>query len=109
MAKAQTAPKATRDDKRLIQAVKEMAAHRRGEITLYTRKVTPPDKVDVAAIRKNLGLNQKQFADQFGFALSAVKDWEQKRRTPERATRILLTVIATNPMAIEKALVHLSS
>jgi hypothetical protein len=46
MAKLQTAPKATRGDKRLIQAVKEMAAHRRGEIVLYTRKVTPPDKGD---------------------------------------------------------------
>lgn len=36
--------------------------------------------------------------------IQAVKDWEQKRRTPERATRILLSVIATNPRAIEKAL-----
>jgi len=88
----------------LIKAVREMASHRRGEIALSTRKVIPPDAVDVALIRKNLGYNQKQFADHFGFDLSAVKDWEQGRRKPGRATRILLSVIATNPQAIEQAL-----
>lgn len=102
-------PKARKREHDLIQAVKEMAAHIRGEIVLHTRTVTPPDKVDVAAIRKNLGLNQKQFSEQFGFALSAVKDWEQGRRRPERSARILLTVIAINPKAIDKALAHLSA
>ena len=88
----------------LIQAAREMASHRSGELALSTRKVTPPDIVDVAVIRKNLGYNQQQFADHFGFALSAVKDWEQKRRKPARATRIYLSVIATNPQAVEQAL-----
>lgn len=91
----------------LIIAAREMAAHRRGELALPTRKVTPPDTIDVAAIRKSLGYNQKEFANHFGFALSAIKDWEQGRRAPERATRIFLAVIATNPQVIEQALSRL--
>ena len=92
----------------LVQAAREMAAHRRGELALPTRKVTPPDAVDVAALRKKLGDNQRQFANHFEFALSAVKEWEQGRRRPERAARILLAVIAANPQAIEQALTVLS-
>jgi putative transcriptional regulator len=101
-------PKAHTPEHDLIKAAREMVAHARGEISLPTRKVTPPSEVDVASIRKNLGYNQRQFADHFGFALSAVKDWEQGRRTPERATRIFLAIIATNPAAIEQALTRLS-
>lgn len=97
-------PKIKTPEHDLIKAAREMAAHRCGKLSLSTRKVTPPDNIDVAKIRKNLGYNQQQFADHFGFALSAIKDWEQKRRKPERATRILLSVIATNPQAVEQAL-----
>ena len=93
----------------LIQSVREMAAHKRGELALSTRKVIVPDKVDVTSIRKNLGFNQKQFAEHYGFALSAIKDWEQGRRKPDRSARIFLAVIETNPQAIEEALTHLSS
>jgi len=97
-------PKANDKEHDLVQAVREMAAHRHGKLALNSRKIIPPITVDVAAIRKKLGYNQKQFSEHFGFALSAVKDWEQGRRNPERATRIFLSVIATNPQAVEKAL-----
>jgi putative transcriptional regulator len=101
-------PKRKKPEHDLIQAVREMVSHRCGELSLSTRKVTPPDNIDVASIRKNLGYNQKQFADHFGFALSAIKDWEQKRRKPERAARVFLSVIAINPEAVEQALESLS-
>ncbi len=96
--------KPTEADLRLMDAAKDMLAHRRGEVALETRKVRVPQEIDVAAIRKELGYSQSEFADQFGFALSAIKEWEQKRRAPERSTRILLAVIATNPKAVEQAL-----
>lgn len=50
-------PKARTPEHDLIQAVREMAAHRQGKIALQARKVTPPDAVDVASIRKHLGYN----------------------------------------------------
>jgi len=92
----------------LVMAAREMVAHRRGEIALPVRKFTPPEVVDVGIIRKQLGYNQKQFANHFGFALSAVKDWEQGRRRPERATRVLLALIAANPGFVEKTLARYS-
>ena len=98
------ADKPTEADLRLMEAAKEMLAHRRGELALETRKVHVPEEIDVAAIRKGLGFSQSEFADHFGFAISAIKEWEQGRRAPERATRILLAVIATNPKAVEQAL-----
>lgn len=101
-------PKTHDKEHDLIRAAREMVAHRRGEIALPSRRVTVPDQVDVASIRKRFGYNQKQFADYFGFALSAVKDWEQGRRRPERAARILLAVVATNPKAVEQALTQFS-
>lgn len=98
------ADKPTESDLRLMAAAKEMLAHSRGEVALETRKVRVPEEIDVAAIRKELGLSQSEFADHFGFALSAIKEWEQGRRTPERSTRIFLAVIATAPKAVEQAL-----
>jgi putative transcriptional regulator len=63
-----------------------------------------PVSVDVKAIRRRLHLSQKRFADEYGFTLSAVRDWEQGRRRPERPTRILLKIIAYDPAIVERAL-----
>ncbi len=100
--------KTTKPEHDLVQAVREMIAHREGKLALSSRMVVPPEAVDVASIRKSLGYNQKQFAGHYGFALSAVRDWEQGRRTPERSARILLTLIERNPQAIEQALAHVT-
>ena len=63
-----------------------------------------PQKVDVRKIRTRLGLSQEAFAETYGFALSAVRDWEQGRRTPERSARILLKVVEKEPEAVTRAL-----
>ncbi|MGH6886659.1 MAG: helix-turn-helix domain-containing protein, partial [Geminicoccales bacterium] len=34
-----------------------------------------PDRIDVKAIRKKLGMSQAQFAASFGFGLDAVQNW----------------------------------
>ena len=56
------------------------------------------------AIRRSLGLSQESFALRFGFTASAVRDWEQGRRQPERAARVLLMVIEREPEAVTRAL-----
>ena len=52
-------------------------------------RVHVPERIDVRKIRIELGLSQEAFAATYGFALSAVRDWEQGRRRPERSARIL--------------------
>jgi putative transcriptional regulator len=67
-------------------------------------KVHVPEKMDVKKIRMRLGLSQEAFAETYGFALSAVRDWEQGRRTPERSARILLKIVEKEPDAVVRAL-----
>ena len=63
-----------------------------------------PHHADVRAIRRGLGVNQRDFAARFGFTLSAVRDWEQGRRRPERSVRILLKIIEREPEVMERVL-----
>ncbi len=77
-------------------------AEGRADPTTY--RVHVPASVDVAGIRKRLGLSQAAFAARFGLSVGTVRDWEQGRTTPEPIARVLLTVIAANPKAVEQAL-----
>ena len=63
-----------------------------------------PRRVDVKSIRTRLAMTQDQFARTFGFTLHAVRNWEQGKRTPEGAARVLLMVIAREPAAVVRAL-----
>ena len=67
-------------------------------------RVHVPDSIDVKKIRSRLGLSQAAFAATYGFALSAVRDWEQGRRRPERSARILLKIVQKEPEAVTRAL-----
>jgi len=90
--------------RRLIAGLTEALAHARGEIDLPGYTVTVPDKVDVAKLRQSLGLSQAAFAHAFGLDVTAIHAWEQGRRRPDRAARILLAVIAREPHAVLRAL-----
>jgi putative transcriptional regulator len=89
--------------KRLIRAAKEAHGIVTGEITSGF-VVHVPDDVDVKALRKKLKCSQTEFSRRFGFAIDALQDWEQHRRTPDRTARILMTVIAREPDAVSRAL-----
>ncbi|HEY3718766.1 MAG TPA: NadS family protein [Roseiarcus sp.] len=86
----------------LIQSAQEALAIAKGEIA--PARVYNPKSIDVIAIRKKLGLSQQKFAERFGLSPAMVRDWEQKRRNPDQAARTLLTVIARDPEAVERAL-----
>lgn len=58
----------------------------------------------VKMIRRALGLNQEDFADQFQIALGTLRDWEQGRFKPDGAARAYLKVIARDPEAVRRAL-----
>ncbi len=62
------------------------------------------ERVDVAAIRKRLDLSQAEFASRFRLSLATVRDWEQKRRTPDRIAANLLRVIERAPQVVTEAL-----
>jgi putative transcriptional regulator len=88
---------------RILNSVRAARAYARGDsdggFVLHV-----PDNVDVRGIRADLGLSQEAFAKRFGFSLAAVRDWEQQRRTPEQAARVLLLVISHDPSSVDRAL-----
>lgn len=65
-----------------------------------------PSKVDVRALRDRLELSQSEFACRFGFSVGELRHWERGRRSPSRAARILLAVIAHAPNVIDEALAN---
>ncbi len=89
---------------RLMARLSEALAHARGELVLPSYTVTVPEHVDVAKLRRRLGLSQAAFACTFGFDVTALHAWEQGRRRPDRAARVLLAVIAKEPQALLRAL-----
>ncbi|MGB6537448.1 MAG: helix-turn-helix domain-containing protein [Xanthobacteraceae bacterium] len=91
---------------RLIRAAREGRAIARGEAHPETYRVHVPPEVDVRKIRKSLKLSQTQFAARFGLTASTIRDWEQHRRRPEGAARVLLQVIKREPEAVSRALQH---
>ena len=60
--------------------------------------------IDVRKLRSKLGLTQSQFAAKFGFQPATLRNWEQGRTRPDGPARVLLTVIARHPDAVEDAL-----
>jgi putative transcriptional regulator len=90
--------------KRLIKAAKSAQAIARGDADPTTYKVHVPAKVDVRAIRTKLKMSQNAFAARFGILPSTLRDWEQNRRHPDGAARVLLMVIDKEPDAVTRAL-----
>ena len=85
-------------------ALGEVLAHVHGEVTLPCRLIDDPSAERIRALRKRLRLSRKQFAERFGLDAQAVQDWEQGRTVPDRAARVLLTVIDYEPEAVMRAL-----
>ena len=55
---------------------------------------------DVRRIREQYGLTQEKFARLIGISAATLRNWEQGRRKPEGAARVLLQVAAKHPEAV---------
>lgn len=92
----------TKFGQELIESATEALSIARGEAEPARRFVVEP--VDVAAIRKRLGLSQEAFAQKFGLSVATLRDWEQGRRQMDRTAQAFLRVIDRAPEVVEKAL-----
>ncbi|WP_408914452.1 NadS family protein [Brucella pseudogrignonensis] len=86
----------------LIQSANEALAIAEGRVE--PPAVFVPESIDVAAIRKRLKLSQAEFAKRYGLPAGTIKDWEQKRRQPDRAAMLLLKVIEQAPDMVARAI-----
>ena len=90
------------DFESLMRGLEDVRCYQKGEREGFA--VHAPAKVDVKAIRKATKQTQEGFARTYGFSVASVRDWEQGRRQPERAARLLLAMIANEPETIKRAL-----
>ncbi len=79
----------------LLESAREAKEIMRGE--------RPPSRrfrveaADVKRIREGLNLSQREFAALLGVSVDTVQNWEQNRRQPRGAARLLLLVAQRHP------------
>lgn len=89
-----------RDDlfQELLESVKEAGAIRRGEKT-PSRRTTAAELgvVDIREVRARLKLSGPRFAQLLGISPRTLEGWEQKRRSPDGAARVLIYMASQHP------------
>ena len=60
-------------------------------------------KSEVAKARQSLNLSQEAFANLLGIGLSTLRSWEQKKREPSGAARMLITIAIKHPEVLKEA------
>lgn len=89
----------------ILSGLEDAAAYVQGDASRgRKRQAKVPSKVDVKAIRKRQKMSQSTFAEHFGFAMSSIQNWEQNRREPEGAARLLLSIIDAEPAVVRRIL-----
>jgi putative transcriptional regulator len=88
---------------RIIQGLREAAAHARGD-TVAGLKLHIPRTVNVFAVRRRTGLSQAAFSRRIGVSPGTLRNWEQGRRKPEGPARVLLALLERNPRIVEDTL-----
>ena len=79
----------------LLESVRQM---RRGEVARITKVKLPA----AAEARMRIGLSQQEFAELLGVSPRTLQDWEQGRREPTGAARMLLKVAVKHPGVLRK-------
>ena len=87
----------------LIEAMQEATAFMDGMPGQTRQHLVEVPTIDVAAIRRRTGLSRPRFAARFGLDPRALQEWEQGRRRPDRAARLLLRIIERHPEVVEEA------
>lgn len=86
----------------MLEGLREALAWKRGEIALEVRNIDPMPVERIRAIRKRVAKSAKEFERRFGIPAATINNWEQGRRKPDPAGRLLLQTIEANPDLVEK-------
>jgi putative transcriptional regulator len=88
--------------KELLESVSQAMAIERGEMRA-SRMFVVNGKSDVAKVRGKLGLSQDKFAALLGVSPATLRNWEQGRRQPSGAAKVLLKVAMRHPRIVLEA------
>ena len=87
----------------LKRSLEEARAYAQGKAVPGLR-VPNPSSVDIVAIRKRSGLSQAAFSRQIGVSPGTLRNWEQGRRHPDGPARVLLNLLAHDPLLVSRTL-----
>ncbi len=82
----------------LVESVREGGAILRGDVA--PARAFEMDGLDVKQIRAEYKLSQRDFSALIGVSIRTLQNWEQGRRKPEGAARVLLQVAKKHPEAV---------
>ena len=86
----------------ISQGLREAIAFSGGKMT--DARAYYPEEIDVAQLRRNLGLTQVEFATKFCISLGTLRHWERGDRKPRGPALVLLHIVAKEPKAVLRAL-----
>lgn len=69
----------------------------------YRRRQAALHAASVSGVRERLGLSQQELADLLGISRRTLENWEQGRREPTGAAKVLLKVAERHPKAVLEA------
>ena len=88
--------------KSIAQGLHEAIALNEGKA--IAARVHRPEEIDVAELRRSLGLTQTEFAAKFCISLGTLRHWERGDRKPHGPALALLHVVSKEPKAVLRAL-----
>ena len=86
----------------LLESVRQAKAIERGDAK-PSREFVVNRGLEVARVRAQLGLSQSKFAALLGISANTLKNWEQGRRQPTGAARVLIKIAARHPKVVLEA------
>lgn len=88
----------------ILQGMKEAVEYSAGNKNNAIFHKVAVEDIDVREARIKLGFTQEYFANTFGISKATLQNWEQGRRKPTGAAKVLLNIINTNPEAVMNAI-----
>lgn len=86
----------------IAEGLREVLAWKRGETALEVVNVAPLPPARIKAIRRKAAKSTREFEAMFGIAAATMNNWEQGRRSPDPAARLLLKAIEADPAFVAR-------
>ncbi len=90
-------------EKSILTGMQEAIVYAKGKLKAKKHDILL-SSIDVQEARDQLQLTQKQFATTFGVSIATLRNWEQKRRLPTGASKVLLKIIQKEPEIVKRVL-----
>lgn len=90
-------------DKEMEQFQNDLLASVRQMKSGKAARVTTVEVSAATEARNRIGLSQAEFAQLMGVSVRTLQDWEQGRREPSGAAKMLLKIAAQHPEVVREA------